>query len=115
MRRSALPGEGQLKLIQVDKRLAWLIEQLPQVALDEDLPPRQRHHAGEIPAPSRSHMQVAQQQHGDERLPDLDPHRVVAGPDEGLVAQRLLDRLAISSTDRRSRYVAPIVEMARFT
>ncbi len=40
---SALPSKAQLHVIKVHRRLAGLIEQLPQIAVNEDLLPQQRH------------------------------------------------------------------------
>jgi hypothetical protein len=45
---------------------------------------------GQAPAEGTLQLQVLQDRHGDQSRPDLNLHRVLAGADEGLDLQALL-------------------------
>src|SRR5439155_11581456 len=53
----------------------------------------QGHQMGEAPGEGAAQLEILQQEHGDQRRPDLDLHRVLAGTDKRLDLERLLEVL----------------------
>src|SRR5271157_1981361 len=64
-----------------------MIDPHPQVTVDEQLLPQQRHQIGKRPAEGGLQLQVLDQQYGDQRRPDLRLQGVGGSPDEGLHPQ----------------------------
>src|SRR5258708_6707784 len=91
-------SEIQRQLLIVDAlqrrwSLEGIVEPSHQVAVDEQLMSYQRHEVGEAPGKGAAHLQVLQQEHGDQRRPDLDLHGVLACTDKRLDLERLLEGL----------------------
>ena len=61
--------------------------------MGEQIPAQQCDQVGERPVDPTSELQQLEQEHGDECRPNLNPHRVGRGSDEGLDAQVLFDGL----------------------
>ena len=73
--------------------LEGIVQPGPQVAIDEQLLAQQGHQIGQAPAKRAFQLQVHQQQHRDQRRPDLNLHRVLARADESLDLQSLFQGL----------------------
>ena len=61
-----------------------IVKPYPQVSEDEQLLAQQRRQIGKRPAEAGFHLQVFQNQHGDQRRPDLRLDRIGAGAQERL-------------------------------
>lgn len=88
--------EGQRRLgirLRIGRGGERLVQPSAQVAMREEIHAQQRNQVGQAPAEAGDQLQVTEQQHGDQRRPDLDFHRVGRGADEGLDLQVLLERL----------------------
>lgn len=88
----------QLERQLLDRHQQWrsligVVQPSPQVAIYGQLLPQQGNEGRQAPAMGALQLQVLQNQHGDERRPDLNLHRVLAGTDEGLDLQALLESL----------------------
>src|SRR5580704_12590270 len=53
----------------------------------------ERHQVREAPGKGAAHLEIFQQEHSDQRRPDLNLHRVLTGADERFDLERLLERL----------------------
>lgn len=62
---------------------------MPQVAVHKQLLSQQGHEHGERPTDCSSQLQIFEQQHGDQRCPDLNFQRIGTGADEGRDPQGL--------------------------
>lgn len=69
------------------------VEPIEQVAIGEQIEPQHRGQVRERPAGAREVVEPAQEEHGQERRPDLDAQGVFARSDEGLDLQVLFERL----------------------
>ena len=91
---------GQL-LGQLPRRrrsLQRIVEPRPQVPEDEQLLAQQGRQIGKRPAKAGLHLQVLQDQHGNQRRPDLRLDRIGAGAQERLHFRGLFQALKKSST-----------------
>src|SRR5664279_5793133 len=70
--------------------LKGMIDPHPQVTVDEQLLPQQRHQIGKRPAEAGLQLQVLDQQQGNQRRPDLRLQGIGGSSDEGLHPQVLL-------------------------
>src|SRR5208282_4161488 len=61
--------------------------------MDKEVHSQQRHQIGQGPAQLALELEVSQNQHSDQRCPNLDVQRVGASANEGLDLQILLERL----------------------
>ncbi len=89
-------GEGERRLglrLPIGRSGKRLVQPSPQVPVREEVHAQQRHQIGQAPAEAGDELQIAQEQHGDQRRPDLDLHRVGRGADEGFDLEVLLERL----------------------
>ncbi len=78
-------------------RIGWCCERLinpsHQIAVGEEIHTQERDEIGQAPMEAGGQLQIAQQQHRDQRRPYLGSDRVRGGTDEGLDLQVLLDGL----------------------
>src|SRR5579872_1414735 len=65
-------------------RKSRLIQPSPQVAMDKELLPQERHQIGERPVEGGFQLQETQHQHGDQGRPHLGFDRIGAGAHKGL-------------------------------
>ena len=75
--------------------------------MGEQIHAQQCHQIRQRPTEARAQLQVAQQQHADQRAPDLRLHRVGRRANEGLDLQVLLERLKQSSDILPTRLSTP--------
>lgn len=68
------------------------IEPRPPIPIDQQVEAEQRREVREAPGPRGLELQELQQQHREQRDPDLHLHGVHRGPHEGLDLQMLLER-----------------------
>src|SRR5579859_1397364 len=93
-KKTSSPSQSQLRLRiegRIGRRFKRLIEPSEQVAMDEELLAQQRHQIGQRPTPGGAQLKIFQQEHGDQRRPDLNFERVGACADETLHPQILFE------------------------
>ena len=73
--------------------LEGIVQPDPQVTVDEQLLAQQGHQIRQGPAEGSPELQIFDQQHGNQRRPDLDFQGVRGSPHEGLHPQILFERL----------------------
>jgi hypothetical protein len=82
------------RLLQACHLRRWFegcVEPAPELAMHEQLLTEQGQQIGQAPAEGGSQLQVAQNQHGNQRGPDLNANRILIGADEGLNLQQLFE------------------------
>src|SRR5258708_38804305 len=88
---SRLPQErhGQLlaECARSRRSLHRSVQPCPQVTEDKQLLAQQRRQGGKRPAEAGLHLQILQDQHGDQRRPDLSLDCICACPQDGLHLQ----------------------------
>jgi hypothetical protein len=85
----------QLELSIVDASQRWrslerIIQPLIQIPIDNQLLTQQGHQVRQRPVASRLELHILQDQHSDQRSPDLGLRRICAGSVERLDASQLL-------------------------
>ena len=89
--------EGQFGLIShiqsVRRRGEGFMDPSPEVSVDKEVQAQERHQIREAPSQTAAHLEILQEQDGDECCPNLDVHRIGAGSHEGFDFQVLLNVL----------------------
>ena len=89
-----LEGERELLVTRYDRRCTKrFLEPGLELSVGEEVQAQHRSEVGEGPFCLGEVMQPLQQQHGDQRCPNLDAQGVLAGAHEGLDLEVLLERL----------------------
>src|SRR5213594_2543604 len=73
--------------------LEWTIDPGPQIPMREEVHSQQRDQVRQGPSELRLQLEVLQDQHRDQRCPNLSLQRVGGSPDESLDLEILLERL----------------------
>lgn len=80
-------------ILRVGRRGEGFVEPGHQIAVGEEIHAQERDEVGQAPSETGGQLQVTQQQHRDQRRPNLRLDGIGRGADEGLDLQVLLERL----------------------
>lgn len=88
--RAAKWGQEALSKITGSAITGWLLRRIkgfinpgPQIPVSKEIPAQQCDQVGEGPTGLGAHLQILQQQHGDQCCPNLDMHGIGTGAHEG--------------------------------
>ena len=76
----------------VARRFVRFIDPLPQIPMDKEIQAQQRNEVREAPLDAAAHLQILENEDGDQCCPNLDAHRVGAGADKGFDLELLLEQ-----------------------
>src|ERR1700733_1171674 len=89
--------EGQVSLEGAVRGVWWgskgFVQPSPEIPVDEEIEAQEGDQVRQTPGQGAAHLQVLQEQDGDQCCPNLNVHRVRARAHEGLDLQVLLERL----------------------
>lgn len=104
---------GDIDFAQKRWSFKRVVQEAPEISIDEELVPDQRHEPAQAPLQPAAQLQIPHQQQGDRCCPNLDPQRVGRRADEGLDLENLRQALNNNSICDRWRYTAATVAASR--